>query len=688
MGSDSSLTSHSRQPSTSAEPAPTAPRSPSRQFQARSCYVCRRRKIRCDKSEPCSACAKGGQTCEYPAAGPRVRRTRRTIIADMTSRISELERSLAKAQKAVKVQRVPQPLSPSPRRGADLSNLGQDPGASKTREEDVIVQKGSSSQYFNEVLLSRVIRREQDIESALTPPSETPRRPVVPSPYDPAGIISPPSPSILPHTLHPSSDHAVRLWAKYIDSVEACAGLKLLHVPTDELIAYSVINDPAAASFEHLALSFAVSYASTITLEPAEAALLFGCDKITMLLRLKLGLEQSFAHGSFLDRPTVGGLHALAIYLAALRHHNRGKGLWILNGLSIRIAQSLGLHRDGKRLGLSPYQSEIRRRLWWHLVSRDSRAGEDYGLENTNNPLLTTEVDMPLNIHDSDLTPELSEMPKPRQGWTAMTFSLIAIEYFKAMQKMAILAASSTASCPPSEATRLEVLQQLRESVEPWLAQCNPLIPQQRLTLFCTRLIIRKTDFVTRLQWVLLQQRAGLDSDFATEDNLAEALDNLDLKLYTQDGLLTQFRWTRRAFPQYNITLYVLLHLCLKPEGPNVERAWKAVDSFFADEMPDETAAGYWPKLLVLQELRRKAQVVRDTLLKSRPARPRDPEKEAHLRVASSQEVMAAGLEGDLPLGVPASMMDTVGLEACADWPDWANLVQDFQLDAPDIFLQ
>lgn len=299
--------------------------------------------------------------------------------------------------------------------------------------------------------------------------------------------------------------------------------------------------------------------------------------------------------------------------------------------------------------------------------------------------MLTTEVDIPLNIHDTDLTPELREMPKAREEWTAMTFSLVSIEYFKTMQKLANLAASSTASCPPTEASRTETIQELERRVEPWLVKCNPLIPQQRLTLHCTRLIIRKMGFVTRLLWVLLQQRAGLDSDFATEENLVEALDILEPKLGTQDGLLTHFRWTRKAFPQYNTTLYVLLHLCLKPEGPNVERAWEAVESFFADEVPDKSVSGYWPKLLVLEELRRKAMVVRDKLHKSRPAHTRENEQEAQLRAGHNQVPMA-GIS--LPMGVQALTTDTGRLDGYMDWPDWAHLVHDLQLDAPDMFLQ
>lgn len=168
MDSDSSSTSPPHRPSPAAdEPASTTLPPSTAQSQARSCYACRRRKIRCDKGEQCSACRRAGQICEYPAAGPRVRRTRRTIIADMASRISELERSLATAQKSEKARSISAPLAPSTATGPNLTRLGQDVGAFKKREEDVIVQKGSSSQYFNEVLLSRVIRRVSIHSSAL-----------------------------------------------------------------------------------------------------------------------------------------------------------------------------------------------------------------------------------------------------------------------------------------------------------------------------------------------------------------------------------------------------------------------------------------------------------------------------------------------------------------------------------------
>lgn len=378
----------------------------------------------------------------------------------------------------------------------------------------------------------------------------------------------------------------------------------------------------------------------------------------------------------------------LTLCQASLRLQNRGKGIWILNGLAIRIAQSLGLHRDGKKLGLSPFQSEIRRRLWWHLLCRDSRAGEDYGLENTNSPLLLCDVELPANVYDTDLEPDMKDAPAARPGWTPMTFSLINIALGKAMQKLASLAASSTPSSPPSENVRLQILDETRSHAERWLVHCNPVVPQQRLTLVCTSFLLRKISFVTRLQWILLQQRAGIHQDFATEDNLDEALGILGSNKYTddQDGLLRQFRWTKKAYPQYHVAMYVLLHLCVKPDCSQVERAWAAVEAFFADEMSAGDNVGFGPKLSVLNVLREKAKAVRNKVQTRKPTE-NVGEGVRELDIDSGESLVegnkaSAGLDGSMS-GHEFDLSTDIG-----EWPDWATLVQDFQLDTSDVFLQ
>lgn len=395
----------------------------------------------------------------------------------------------------------------------------------------------------------------------------------------------------------------------------------------------------------------------------------------------------------------------LCLPQSALRCFNRGKGIWILNGLAIRIAQSLGLHRDGKRLGLTPFQSEIRRRLWWHLLSRDSRAGEDYGLENTNSPLLLSDVDLPAHVHDTDLYPEMKEPPVPRiNTWTAMTFSLANIDIAKTMQTLAATAAaSSPTSPPPSEELRARLMAELHERVQSLLAPCNPVVPQQRLALKCSHFLLRKLDFVTRLQWILLRQRRRSSSslpddapDLATDAHLGEALALLELRSKDQDGLLAQFSWPRLAYPQYHIILYVLMHLCVRPEGKDVERAWGCVEEFFEDEMGFAKRIGLGSKLSVLMALRRKAVAVREKLLGRSVGGGAAGSSVESGTVLAGEQAARQGGDGDENGGSQLLQGEAMGelfegLDGDGgdmDWPDWAALVQDFQLSSSEIFLQ
>ncbi|GMK54408.1 hypothetical protein CspeluHIS016_0109940 [Cutaneotrichosporon spelunceum] len=59
-----------------------------------------------------------------------------------------------------------------------------------------------------------------------------------------------------------------------------------------------------------------------------------------------------------------------AIYLVQI-HDRRLTECWSQLGASLRTAQAIGLHRDGSKLGLDPFQTEYRRRLWSYLYHAD-----------------------------------------------------------------------------------------------------------------------------------------------------------------------------------------------------------------------------------------------------------------------------------------------------------------------------
>lgn len=69
----------------------------------RSCELCRQRKVKCDRGQPCSHCARSGQDCLYPAgpgrAPKRSRRAENAQLMDKLSRLEHIIKSLASENK-------------------------------------------------------------------------------------------------------------------------------------------------------------------------------------------------------------------------------------------------------------------------------------------------------------------------------------------------------------------------------------------------------------------------------------------------------------------------------------------------------------------------------------------------------------------------------------------------------------
>jgi hypothetical protein len=287
-------------------------------------------------------------------------------------------------------------------------------------------------------------------------------------------------------------------------------------------------------------------------------------------------------------------------------------------------------------------------------------------------------------VDDIDIYPDMQQLPSEKQGWTTMTFSLVNIDLAKAMHRLVSAISLSSPSSPPSEELRAQVIREVGARVEKRVERCNPVIPKQRLTLTCSRFMVRKLDFITRIQWMVLQ-RPGPHADFVTEENLIEALEILESKLTTDHGLLKQYMWTNKAFPQYHVTLYILLHLCFKPDSPsvNVERAWAAVETMSALELLDGSSTGYGSKAAVLAALKTKAVSVRERFQRQ--------ELEENMRNAdhdvglAPREALAEG-EDQFSCQIRNAGSSIFSVDDLNEWPAWTTFAQGFQLDSPGEF--
>ncbi|KAL0580577.1 hypothetical protein V5O48_001402 [Marasmius crinis-equi] len=79
----------------------------------------------------------------------------------------------------------------------------------------------------------------------------------------------------------------------------------------------------------------------------------------------------------FLDSPTISAVQALFLmtyYLFIADRHGTGSGArWAIMGLAVKLAQSIGLHRDsGRWKGVDTEETQRRRQLFWEIFTYDS----------------------------------------------------------------------------------------------------------------------------------------------------------------------------------------------------------------------------------------------------------------------------------------------------------------------------
>ncbi|KAH7020745.1 uncharacterized protein B0I36DRAFT_333107 [Microdochium trichocladiopsis] len=633
---------------------------------SRSCMPCHQRKVRCDKKTPCSACIRGKHRCAYPGNGSgnddgtqRPRKPKSTI-ADIAGRLQQLEGTLVSLSSGhLSSSRTPVAASPRPLISHEPAGPVASPGDTSlqysrhsttqkrqtpTRSNDdnarrtstafagVLRSGNDSSEYVNEILLSRVLEEEDENRPTENPQDDGPPRKSVKTVMDsPIGypfspmISEPDSPPRSPLDLLPSRGQASQLWRIFVQNTSGL--LCLLHMPTTQVAVFTAVDRPDSAPADVVCLLHAVWFSAITSMWPGEAASVLGRPKAESLSRAKTGFEMALAAANVMQTPTVTALQAIALFMMSLRAHRTSRSDWAFLGLAIRLAQSLGVHRDGTAFPrMSLFEAEMRRRLWWQLQAQDKRAAEDHGFvtdasfggDSADAPRL------PLHVDDSALHPGMTQMPPPAAYFCNATHFLIMAQATLALQRL-----SREFARGAGEEVRQTIVDELMDRVSPLLVYLNPVIPEQKAALLACNIVLAKRDFVSRVQ--LLSRHPSPLGDDVVEDeqeqeiisgadprredgaespaaavasttmkttrtewtktaimeaSLVVACDILDMdhEVY-KDELLRNYRWLSECYPQYHLLLYVLWHLNMRPvQGPNVGRAWAAVDRVFEHE--------------------------------------------------------------------------------------------------------
>lgn len=255
-----------------------------------------------------------------------------------------------------------------------------------------------------------------------------------------------------------------------------------------------------------------------------------------------------------------------------------------MSGVCIRSAQRLGLHRDGSQLGLSPFQTELRRRVWWNIVLLDFRFAMASGFNPT--PLSRAcSCKMPTNINDADFDVDTAIPLENRDGPTEMIVSLAVCSLSRCLTQRTNLSHAmfvvekSDVSDELSRAHSIE-LEKFVVNFEEYLEDiekryCDPSAGD--LHIFALQL---KTAMVDKIRIMACKPKGAVEPPPEVKGDILfrvslEAAEHVANHLQVMEGW--NFVWYVLQYLEYDLFLHLIGRLCLQSTGDLVDRAWKVL---------------------------------------------------------------------------------------------------------------
>ena len=333
----------------------------------------------------------------------------------------------------------------------------------------------------------------------------------------------------------------------------------------------------------------------------------FGSSKNDLNLKYRLGLEHALAKADFLNAPDLILVQAFAIFLTLVRRHDSPRFVWMMTGLVIRMAQYLGLQRDGTNFEhFTPFEIETRRKLWWAVCMLDVRASEDQG---TDLSITSSSFDtkIPLNINEADINPETKQMPREHDGLTDMSFARVFFGMGDIMRQMMAHSVRDGVGSLEDQSRLLNSLYQKFEQ-----GYCQYATGSENIVYWVgvriSRLVVAKMTLIIFLP-VLFSSPSEQISDDVRTKLLVSAIEVAEYNhTLNAEQACRQWRWVYQTYTHWYAIVYLLIETSQRPWSPIVERAWVALHSswLIPAHTPMDKSLRIWVPLRQLMDKARK----------------------------------------------------------------------------------
>ncbi|KAF2097566.1 hypothetical protein NA57DRAFT_77821 [Rhizodiscina lignyota] len=345
--------------------------------------------------------------------------------------------------------------------------------------------------------------------------------------------------------------------------------VKVVHLPSTELIIRKADEGYDILSREENALLAVICFTSVSSMSCAEIEGHMAFSKPEAVSKYRSIAECALSKAEFLTTDASMTLQAFVLFLSFARFNNEPKLAWGLSGLARRLCSP-------NKTNASPFEEELRRRLWWHLWYIDRRATEDHGRLRSNQSAFSDPElslpELPLNVDDMELYPDMTQLPRSSPGWSQMSFTLICIE----------IAKTSCALEKDGEESfqHKEIMIDACEKriADTYLIHCGDTVSMYWLAKHVSFVLINEMRFKLYLQRPVSfdssQLRKAPDSLFLIAIEIVDAP-----RALAEHAEAKKWTWLLSAYLQFLPLAYLLTELCHRASTSGsqaVQDAWDA----------------------------------------------------------------------------------------------------------------
>lgn len=412
---------------------------------------------------------------------------------------------------------------------------------------------------------------------------------------------------------HPPLELSMRLFQIFTDNVLPV--VLIFHTPTLMHLFWSAVMSLDSIDKETEALLFAIYYSAVISIDSLQCADMVGAPRSVAVERYKFAAEQALARANILNTHSSLLLQAAVLYLSALRSDDGTRAVWSLIALVSHVARSMGYHRDGTVFNLSPFETEMRRRIWHNLVLLDNRSTEYHGYEPAVADKMAFDTRWPLNINDSDISSDMTELPLESDDATDMIVMQVRCHALRVAQEM-----KRASRCPFRDRVRL--VDEHDKWVEKYVERCDSTQSLQYLAKEICYIAAARIRVVLYYS-ELMSRRRKKDSDASHTSNVDRSTEGVShnisevepdsetlreqifagsitilkkMRDILLDSRLDRWAWHSHIYIQWPTLALVLSEICIRPPSPQCDQAWDhataVYDRWLSVKFRDKTEQG------------------------------------------------------------------------------------------------